>query len=387
MNFIVISPCYPVNFQQFSIALHKEGVCVLGIGHESYDELSQELKGALTEYFRVSSLENKEEVKRAVAFFFYKYGKIDRIESHNEHWLELDACLREQFCVWGLKPADLPLTKNKSEMKKRFLQANIPVVPGAVAGSTQEVQEVVKKLSLPLFAKMDKGVGAAKSYTLRTEKDVQSFLTEFSSVPYFLETLVEDADIYTYDGLLDTEGKIVLEMGLVYAYTPMQLLNEKKDIAYLPQISLPKDLRSLGRRIVEAFAQKERFFHIEFFKTKEGQWWAIEYNNRAPGAYLVDFYNVAFSRSLYEDYAKVVTGQSLRPLEKMQATLAITRRQSSAYVKTEEEILQTYGTKLNYKLKNPSIFSDLQGDDTYIFTLSSEAELQHLKEIFEEKRV
>ena len=33
--------------------------------------------------------------------------RIERIESQNEHWMELDAALRTQFNVFGLKERDL----------------------------------------------------------------------------------------------------------------------------------------------------------------------------------------------------------------------------------------------------------------------------------------
>ena len=89
MNYLVISPYYPQNFQQFTVELANKGITVLGIGQEPYEQLDQPLKDALTEYFRVDNLENLDEVKRAVAFLFYKHGPIDRIESHNEYWLEL----------------------------------------------------------------------------------------------------------------------------------------------------------------------------------------------------------------------------------------------------------------------------------------------------------
>ena len=103
MNYLVISPYYPQNFQQFTIELANKGITVLGIGQEPYEQLDEPLRNSLTEYFRVENLENLDEVKRAVAFLFYKHGPIDRIESHNEYWLELDAALREQFNVFGAK--------------------------------------------------------------------------------------------------------------------------------------------------------------------------------------------------------------------------------------------------------------------------------------------
>ena len=161
MNYIVISPYYPQNFQQFTVELANKGITVLGIGQEPYDQLDQPLKDSLTEYFRVENLENLDEVKRAVAFLFYKHGPIDRIESHNEYWLELDAELREQFNVFGAKPKDLKKTKFKSEMKKLFKKAGVPehalllfsynsfkVVKTTLAQKVCEISILVSKTSL-----------------------------------------------------------------------------------------------------------------------------------------------------------------------------------------------------------------------------------------------
>ncbi|CRH90512.1 Uncharacterised protein [Chlamydia trachomatis] len=121
MNYLVISPYYQENFHQFTLELdQKEGITVLGIGQEPYEQLGSDLQQALTEYFRVENLEDIYEVKRALAFLFYKHGPIDRIESHNEYWLEQDAILREQFHVFVAKPRDLKKTKFKSEMKNYF---------------------------------------------------------------------------------------------------------------------------------------------------------------------------------------------------------------------------------------------------------------------------
>ena len=145
MNYIVISPYYPENFQQFTIELANKGITVLGIGQEPYEQLGPGLQNALTEYFRVDNLENLDEVKRAVAFLFYKHGPIDRIESHNEYWLEQDAQLREQFNVFGAKPDDLKKTKLKSKMKKLFQKAGVPVVPGQVVKKLSDVDQAVKK--------------------------------------------------------------------------------------------------------------------------------------------------------------------------------------------------------------------------------------------------
>ena len=99
MNFIFISPNFPTNYWQFCRELKNNGVNVLGIGDAPYDELDVNVKDNLNEYYRVDSLENYDEVYRAVAFFAFKYGRIDWLESNNEYWLEKDAMLRTDFNI------------------------------------------------------------------------------------------------------------------------------------------------------------------------------------------------------------------------------------------------------------------------------------------------
>ena len=81
---------------------------VLGIGDSPYENLLQELRDSLHEYYKVSSLENYDEVFKAVAFFSFKYGKIDWLESNNEYWLMRDAKLRTEFNITtGPKDCDM----------------------------------------------------------------------------------------------------------------------------------------------------------------------------------------------------------------------------------------------------------------------------------------
>ena len=92
-NFIFISPNFPTNYWQFCRELKNNGMNVLGIGDQPYDELKPELKDSLNEYYKVGSLENYDEVYRAVAFFAFKYGRIDWLEAnklHLAHWFTVD---------------------------------------------------------------------------------------------------------------------------------------------------------------------------------------------------------------------------------------------------------------------------------------------------------
>ena len=66
MNFVFISPNFPHTYWQFCNRLKRGGVNVLGIGDAPYEELEAPLRDALTEYYRVDSLGDYEQVFRAV---------------------------------------------------------------------------------------------------------------------------------------------------------------------------------------------------------------------------------------------------------------------------------------------------------------------------------
>jgi biotin carboxylase len=162
MNFIFISPHFPHTYWAFCNRLKQNGVNVLAIADAPYDSLIPELKDSLTEYYKVDNLENYDEVYRAVAFFAFKYGRIDWIESNNEYWLEQDARLRTDFNVnSGIKSDSIAAIKEKSEMKKYYIKGGIPTARQIKASKGERNLIAFEDGVLyPLIAKPDVGVGA-----------------------------------------------------------------------------------------------------------------------------------------------------------------------------------------------------------------------------------
>ena len=147
MNFIFISPYFPHTYWNFCDRLHKNGVNVLGIGDAEYDSLEPQLKASLTEYYKVNSLENYDEVFRAVAFFSFKYGKIDWIESNNEYWLEKDAKLRTDFNITtGIGSATIEGFKSKAAMKEYYAKAGVPTARCHKVTTYEAAKEFITKL-------------------------------------------------------------------------------------------------------------------------------------------------------------------------------------------------------------------------------------------------
>ena len=389
MNFLLISPHFPENFKPFAYELKKKGANVLGIGDAPYQELGAELQEALTEYYLVEDLENTADVKRAVAHLFFKHGPIDRIESHNEYWLELDAELREQFNVPGVRPAELRKTKFKSEMKKVFKKAGVPVVDGRVVAVKSEIKDAVQQLGLPVIAKPDNGVGSAATYKLQSEEDVERFAENFDDrVPYFIEQMIQSDRLGTYDGLIDSDGNIVFETSLIYSQPTLEFIDGQADMAYVILEDVDPKLAEYGQAIVKEFGMKERFFHIEFFKLPDGDFVALEYNNRLAGNFAVDMYNFTHSISLFEEYAGIVMGEAFKGNSDMdkQFCVGITQRDIHEYVHSPKEITEKYGDKIRLNQRMPEVFTELMGDQFFAILADTQADVDEVIAYIHERK-
>lgn len=172
-NFVFISPNFPMTYWKFCRELKNNGMRVLGIGDCPYDGLLQELKDSLHEYYKVSSLENNDEVFKAVAFFTFKYGKIDWLESNNEYWLMRDAWLRTEFNITtGPKLDEMDKIKFKSVMKQYYAKAGLPTARYHLVEGLADALEFAHTVGYPVVVKPDNGVGANNTYKLTRDEDV-----------------------------------------------------------------------------------------------------------------------------------------------------------------------------------------------------------------------
>ena len=386
MNYLLVSPNFPISQEFFAKGLKEKGINVLGVGSESYDALSQTLKDNLVEYFRVNDLEDYEEVFRAVAFLTYKHGKIDRIESNNEYWLELDARLREDFNVYGVKPKQLEFTKYKSKMKTMFKEAGARVAKGYAANNKEELNGILKKLELPLIAKPDNGVGSANTYKLLTQRDVEEFINEWNEkVSYFFEEFVENGVLCTYDGLINQHGDIVFETSFIYTQPTLDLVNNGLDYANIIKPTIDPKLKELGQRIVYKFGMKERFFHIEFFRLPDGEYIALEYNNRIAGGTCIDLYNYSYNISLYEIYADIVLDKKIKDIVTNKYTLSLSRRNRYQYKNSLEDIKAKYSYSIRMITTVPEVFSAAMGNTIIIISVENKEQITEVMNYVHEK--
>ena len=288
-NVIFISPNFPTNYWQFCKELKHNGMNVLGIGDQPYDELTQNLKDSLNEYYKVDSLENEEQVYRAVAFFIFKHGRIDWLESNNEYWLERDARLRTDFNIAsGFHTDDIPRAKYKSRMKEYYTKAQIPVARYHLVDTLENCQAFIKEVGYPVVTKPDNGVGASHTYKLSNDEELKRFFAEKEdSIPYIMEEFI-DAEVNSYDAIIDSKGEPMFETGNVTPNSIMDIVNNSDNSIYYIVKELPEDTKAAGRAAVKSFGVKSRFIHFEFFRLlsdheglgKKGDVIALEVNMR-----------------------------------------------------------------------------------------------------------
>lgn len=367
MNYVFISPHFPDNFKYFVTSLRDHGVNVLGIASEHYHDLDPILRESLTEYFRVDDMEEYDQLLRACGYFTFKYGKIDYIESMNEYWLEKEAHLRTDFNVDGLKLEDMPVIKKKSEMKKVFERANIAVAQGEIVEDVDSVKRFIKKVGYPICIKPNIGVGATDTHQITNDEELEEFFSIRQPVDYIMEEFIV-GDIYTFDGLIDKDGNILFLNSFVYGGV-METVRDELDNIYHNHVDIPEDLKKVGLRAVKEFGIRNRFFHLEFFKTKDDQLVALEINVRPPGGWSLDMFNYASDISVFDLYSKMILGEKQPEMPEIKyhcAFVGVKFGLENELKHSLDESLDRYGHLVAKHGPMPDIFSAVMGNYSYV---------------------
>ncbi len=367
MNLVYLSPHFPHHYYQFCKNLKQLGANVLGIGDMPFGDLDPVIQDALTEYYYLTDMHDYDQLVRACGYFTHRYGKIDRFESLNEYWLATEARIRDDFNIDGVRGADIDVIKRKSQMKVRFQSAAIPVAAGRVVNTVEEAEELIAETGYPVVAKPDVGVGALSTFFLENKADLNTFFATKASVDYIIEAFVPGA-IFSFDGLADAKGKLVFYTAHRFSQGIMETVNEARHIHYTSLRDIPPALEQAGRRCVEAFEVRARFFHIEFFETAPGNYVALEVNMRPPGGFTTDMFNFAGDIDVYRLWAQVMV-DGIAPLhyQRKYHCCYASQKNRYSYRYSHDEVMARYGGFIVQTVVVPGVFSSALGDFGYIF--------------------
>lgn len=384
-NFIFISPNFPTNYWQFCKELKANGLNVLGIGDQPYDDLTQDLKDSLNEYYKVDSLENYDSVYRAVAFFTFKYGHIDWLESNNEYWLERDAALRTDFNIQsGFQTEDMPRIKYKSKMKEYYTKAGIPVAKYHLVDNWDNCKAFINEVGYPVITKPDNGVGASDTYKISNDDELGHFFaTKQENVQYIMEEFI-NAEVNSYDAIIDANGEPMFETGNVTPNSIMDIVNNADNSIYYIVKDLPEDTRKAGRAAVKSFGVKSRFIHFEFFRLledhegmgKKGDVVALEVNMRPCGGFTPDMINFAHSTDVYKIWADMIAfNKSTLPVGEHSFCAYAGLRDGKDFVMSHDDIMAAYGANMRMVDRIPDVLAGAMGNQMYVATFPTKEEM------------
>ena len=375
--FIAISPQYPPRLRFFINRLKARGFTVLGVGDADWGCLDEALRADLTEYCKADlacycgneelAPDKYSQVRSAVEYLKNKYGQPEYLESFNEWWLPLDAALRRDLDIPGMKTDGLARLVRKSVMKERFRQAGVTVVDGALITDLAHLLAFFEKSGRDIVVKPDRGVGASDTHRIRSREEAEQFFSgRDTAFPYYMEKFIAGPgrELFSFDGFTDGEGKPVFFTCHHYNDGIMEVVSGNPLSYYnLRADEIPLDLKAAGFAAVRAFDLKKNFFHIEFFRVN-GVCFGLEINARPPGVLTVDMINHSKGIDCWDLYARMCAGENMDvKLPRDMVCAYAARVFDRTYKLSHDELLARYGKEIVFHMP---MDSKVMGDYAYL---------------------
>lgn len=392
MNFIFISPNFPESYWLFCQGLKNNGVNVLAIADTPYASLSTNLKNSINEYYKVDSMEDYDQMMRAVAYLTFKHGKIDWIESNNEYWLRQDARLRMDFNVTnGIPYTRIDEFQSKRRMKEFFHSANLPTARYAMASTLEQALIFIQEVNYPIVIKPNVGVGASDTHKIKNQEELEQAFAQ----PFLEEMIMEEyiaGSCFSFDGITNSKKEILFVTSHQYTDSIMDAVNEQKNIGCYSYVEIPEDIMDAGTRAVQSFDTKNRFFHFEFFRLaydqqigKKGDIVGLEVNMRPPGGFLPDMINYANDSNVYQLWADMIVHDTINYHQvRSYSSGFIGRRDHLHYQHTLEEIQDLYHASILMIHRLPKALASAMGDVVFVARFKTEEEMLNFFAFVEE---
>ena len=218
------------------------------------------------------------------------------------------------------------LLRDKFNVRDRLAKLGIAQPPFALATTTQEIKEAVKRLGLPVLIKPADGYGSQNVVVLQTEMDLDPLVSPVeimlpSRADYGLGVMANDrllverymqgsfvgVDTFSLNGEHRFLGVNVKKM-----FPPPSFAIEGG--CFMPRTQEHAELEHYVFSILDAVGFDCGATHIEMMLTQEGPR-LIEINPRLVGAKIARLVGFAMNRSIHSDLIDIHLGQWPKDLE------------------------------------------------------------------------
>lgn len=351
MNVIFIRPSS--YYDQFCERLKSREINVLGIGDIGYASLLEKTKSSLTEYYRVDDLNDYEEVYRACAYFTWKYGKIDWIESLNENYLELEAILRTDFHVTtGIQICDFKHIQYHSYKREILKQACIPTLRYKRIVDYETTKEFAHDVGYPVIVKLDEGLHLDMIYELKNDNELNNF---FATKDPHLKFIIEEklpGQIEMIDGITDSQKNMLIVSRHVMPNIIISNAHKMTDVLLKSQKVQNTDVYHFSKEVIKAFDVRSRYVHCEFVRLsedckgygKKGELVVLDIQVGSPRMYIIDMIDYEYDVDMYTIWADMIKyDRCFYDIHREYHVGYVGRRKELSYSHTYEEIRKQCG--------------------------------------------
>lgn len=310
MHVIFVEPCFPFNQKEFVRALKSAGAYVTGIGEIPVEGIPSEIKGWLDAYEQVPSVVHEPSMMAAVERIQAR-GWVDRLEATVEAHIMTAAKVREARGIPGTSVRTSHLCRDKPAMKEALRQAGVPCAQSLGSGDADEIRDFVKRVGYPLIIKPRDGAGAAGTFKVTNDEELENALTE-SYVGRGNSVAVEEF-IEGHEAFFDTitvNGEImhkfithyypgVLEAMRTRWISPQFIATNRLDAEAYGEVE------AMAKKVIDALDIGTSATHMEWFYGPKGLKFS-EIGCRPPGVGAWDLYCAAHEMDVYREWAMAI---------------------------------------------------------------------------------
>jgi hypothetical protein len=334
-------------------ALASVGATVIGVGESHEHDLGGALRDAMGGYYRVSSVVNVPEMVEAVRFIQSKLW-VDRLEATVEAHTMPAAQVREATGIPGTSVHTTWLCRDKPSMKEALRKAGVPTAASAAVDTAAQAHTFAQRVGFPLILKPRAGAGAQDTVRVDSTDELDRALGSFGSSG--ATSIAVEEFIEGHEGFFDTiavDGTVAHEW--VTHYYP-NVLEAMRSRWISPQFITTNrladspfydEVRTLGRRVIEALGIGTSATHMEWFYGPKGLKFS-EIGARPPGVGCWDLYTASNDVDVYREWAYVMThGRADQPMRRpYSAGIIALRPEADGHIRGYsgiEEIQGRYG--------------------------------------------
>ncbi len=313
MKVLFLSPHYPAEMLDFSRGLAEVGAEVYGVGDAPASQLPARVRPHLHDYVQIPGLFDEARALGPLLEFARRIG-IDRVETLWEPLVLLAAALREALGLPGMDRDTALGFRDKPIMKARLLPSGVRMPRFGRSDSVSGVLEAAAAIGYPVVLKPVAGAGSADTWRVGDEVEARARLETMGHVPdVSIEEFIE-GDEFTYDGVA-IDGKPVFESITQYHPPPLQARSQEwvspaQITLRDPYIPATRGGIELGRQVLSALRMGTGFFHMEWFRTRQGEAVFGEIGCRNGGAKLVDAIDYSNEIDIFREWARAVCWKS-----------------------------------------------------------------------------